>query len=115
MKKSLLLSLCLAGILGVSTVANAEDVWVYSSSNNNYYVDTNYVGGKKTADIYAVVKEVRPGNMPFGVERYSFGYDEGNWYYSVFNGASYNKGKVSDSEKVSKIFQVVKQQLNLKY
>lgn len=115
MKKSLLLSLCLAGILGASTVANAEDIWVYSSSNNNYYVDTNYVGGAKTADIYAVVKEVRPGNMPFGVERYSFNYSEGSWYYSVFNGYSYKNGKVSTSEKVSKVFQVVKQQLNLKY
>lgn len=36
MKKSLLFGLCLVGILGVSTVANAEDVWVYNSSNNNY-------------------------------------------------------------------------------
>lgn len=115
MKKSLLFGLCLVGILGVSTVANAEDVWVYSSSNNNYYVDTNYVGGAKTADIYAVVKEVRPGNMPFGVERYSFGYDEGSWYYSVFDGSSHREGKVSDSEKVSKVFQVVRQQLHLKY
>ena len=54
MKKLLLFCLWLVGILGVSTVANAEDVWVYSSSNNNYYIDTNYVGGAKTADIYAV-------------------------------------------------------------
>lgn len=115
MKKSLLFGLCLVGILGVSTVANAEDVWVYNFSNNNYYVDTNYVGGAKTADIYAVVKVVRPGNMPFGVERYSFAYSEGNWYYSVFDGFSYKKGMVRDSEKVSKVFQVVKQQLNLKY
>ena len=104
MKKSLLFGLCLVGILGVSTVANAEDVWVYNFSNNNYYVD-----------IYAVVKVVRPGNMPFGVERYSFAYSEGNWYYSVFDGSSYKKGMVRDSEKVSKVFQVVKQQLNLKY
>ena len=73
------------------------------------------MGGAKTADIYAVVKVVRPGNMPFGVERYSFAYSEGNWYYSVFDGSSYKKGMVRDSEKVSKLFQVVKQQLNLKY
>ena len=115
MKKLLLFCLWLVGILGVSTVANAEDVWVYSSSNNNYYIDTNYVGGAKTADIYAVVKVIHPGNTPFGVERYYFGYSDGNWSSSVFDGYSYKKGKVSDSEKVSKAFQVVKQQLNLKY
>ncbi len=43
-------------------------VRVFRFINNKYYVDTNYVGGAKTADIYAVVKVVRPVIMPFGAE-----------------------------------------------
>lgn len=46
-------------LLGFSSInpsyASATDVWVYSkafgNTTINYYVDTNYIGGFKTADI----------------------------------------------------------------
>lgn len=100
-------------LLGFSSVnppcASATDVWVYSkafgNTTINYYVDTNYIGGFKTADIYAIVKVVYP--MMMFVDRYSFAYDTGDWYYKMFDGRKIVSGKVSDSYEVSQVLKVV--------
>jgi hypothetical protein len=100
-------------LLGFSSInpsyASAADVWVYSEDfygeQINYYVDTNYIGGFKTADIYAIVKGVYPQMTT--IRRYSFGSDEGNWYYKMFNGDKVISGKVSDSYEASQVLKVV--------
>ena len=100
-------------LLGFSSInpfyASATDVWVYSEdfygSSINYYVDTNYIGGFKTSDIYAIVKGVYPQMTT--IRRYSFGSDEGNWYYKMFNGDKVISGKVSDSYEASQVLKVV--------
>ena len=100
-------------LLGFSSInpsyASATDVWVYSEDfygkQINYYVDTNYIGGFKTADIYAIVKGVYPQMTT--IRRYSFGHDEGDWYYKMFNGDKIISGKVSDSYEASQVLKVV--------
>ena len=116
-KRLVLLALIILGSSFLNFNASATDVWVYSKQFHNqqinYYVDTNYIGGFKTADIFAIVKVVYP--QYFTCERYSFGFDAGDWYYACFDGNHYTKGKVSDSQEVSKVLQVVLDKQHHKY
>lgn len=109
--KNFLSTLILSAIIILASVqdVSAENVWCYSYSQYDYYIDTDKIyDNRPNYFVYVIVVNSSTGNLATK-QFWNFSKDEGVLWYS----SGQENGRVSESEVATAVFNKMRENIHL--